>query len=272
MHRKELLHITDKRYSALQSHWPGLFLVNEEAIHDWRVELKKMRALVRLFRKFEKKASIHSSWKKLYDLTGEVRDRQVHLHLVQNLFDSGSQFPVTYVNLIEEELSAASENLKRVTGNDVLLHMYYQTITNSIPGKISVQKLKDYIYEQLIKARNILWLTYKKDDYLHECRKYLKDAQYLISIFDEQLRPDPVPHIPELNKIEDGGRALGEFQDQCVALKFFNASYLNRLPAKEKQLLKKTQAVVLKEKNRTKNSVISYLDESFKDFLHLHTS
>ena len=249
-----------------------MFQIDEEAIHDWRVELKKIRALVRLFRKFDKKASIHTSWKKLYDLTGEVRDRQVHLHLVKNLFDSNADFPATYCGLIEVEMSAASQNLKRVTENDALLHMYYQTITNSIPRKISVEKLKEYIYQLLIEVRNILWLTYKKDEYLHECRKYLKDAQYMLSIFDEQLASDPIPNMPEAQKIEDGGRALGEFQDQCVALRFFSASYLNRLPAKEKDLLKRTQAVVLKEKNRTKNSVILHLDESFKDFLHLHTS
>ncbi|HKP32888.1 MAG TPA: CHAD domain-containing protein, partial [Chitinophagaceae bacterium] len=192
MHQKELQGITDKRFAALQSHWPGMYQLNEDAIHDWRVELKKMRALIRLFKKFEKKASIHSSWKKLYDLTGEVRDRQVHLHLVKNLFESNPNFPVAYIALIEEELSTVAQSLQRVTENDVVLHMHYQTITHSLPSKISIQKLKDYIHHELLEVRNILWLTYKKDEYLHECRKHLKDAQYLLNMFDEQLSTDPI--------------------------------------------------------------------------------
>jgi len=169
-------------------------------------------------------------------------------------------------------LNHHGQKLRSKTSNDVILHMYYQSVTTQIPEKIPISKLQEYIFQLMIEVRNILWLTYKKDDYLHECRKYLKDAQYLLNIFDLQIALHPIANIPSFEKIEEAGKALGEFQDQCVALGFFSASYLNRLPTKEKELLKHARSVLLKEKNKTKAEVLANFEVLFQDLLHLHTS
>ncbi len=273
MRRKELLLIVEERFEQFSVLLPGIHQLAPEALHEWRVEFKKLRALVRLMKTFNHKAAIHSSLKDLYKHCGFVRDRQVHLQMISDYVTQGIPNPISYLAIINEELSEDADKVITLTGNDAILEISKHQLCIEIPLKISKKQIQEYLHLQLILARDILWLIYKKDAYLHEVRKRLKDVQYILEMMVPTYLPEvKIEGMPEIDQLKLATRELGNFNDLCVSVRFLNSSYLNRLPLAEKKSLSVLAEEVRKQKTKTKSNVIAALETSFKDLLHLHAS
>jgi hypothetical protein len=141
-------------------------------------------------------------------------------------------------------------------------------IESALPHRLTRKTIESYLQEQLYEVRNILWLTYKKDDYLHSCRKHLKDVQYIVgAIGIEVIGKLNIRGLPSPELLDLAGQELGKFNDQCVTMVFLRSSYLNRLPGEEKIILASFKSKLQKEKTRTKNRLISSLELLLKDLL-----
>jgi len=60
---------------------------------------------------------------------------------------------------------------------------------------------------------------------------------------------------------------LGNFNDQCVAMRYMSSSYLNRLPAEEKLILSSYKRKLQKDKTRAKNKLIGSMETLFAKIL-----
>jgi CHAD domain-containing protein len=103
MHRKELVHIVEKRFSSLLSNWVGMQQLNKDAIHEWRVDYKKLRALIRLGAEHKKKLEIPSSLKEVYSVAGEIRDRQMQMERMLQWFGNETLFPPSYTSMLQKK-------------------------------------------------------------------------------------------------------------------------------------------------------------------------
>jgi CHAD domain-containing protein len=268
MHRKGLTHIIEKRFAALFQNWNGVREAVKAAVHDWRVDYKKLRAIVRLAQSQEKKLEIPLSLKDVYNITGEIRDRQMQFERMGGWFGTEQFFPPVYSQFLNEEISASVDQLHPLTDNDAILHISQHKIKSSLPAHISGKNIQSYIQNQLYEVRNILWLSYKKDDYLHECRKHLKDVQYLIdAIGMDHIKGDKFRGLPSQEQLQAAAQELGNFNDQCVTMTFLSSSYLNRLPGEEKIILASFKTKLQKEKTKAKNNVINMLEIIMKEIL-----
>jgi CHAD domain-containing protein len=268
MHHKQLLHIVDKRFQALFALWPGMHALGIEEIHDWRVEFKKLRALVRMSDGEKKKLEMPLSLKDVYSIAGEIRDRQMQLERLREWFVNELLYPPQYTQLIKQEISDFGDQLHPMTENDAILRISEHKIKSALPSKVSKKDIRVFLQKQLFEIRNILWLTYKKDDYLHSCRKHLKDLQYIIdAIGASNVDQESITGLPTFEQLQLAAQELGNFNDQCVTLVFLSSSYLNRLPGDEKIILASYKSKLQKEKTRYKNKLISSLEILFAKLL-----
>jgi hypothetical protein len=268
MHRKELIHIVDKRFIALFANWDGMHELNKDAIHDWRVDYKKLRAVVRLMGEQSKKPEIPLSLKDVYTIAGEIRERQMQTERMAEWFGSEQFFPPAYTELLRKEIAGYADQLHPLTENDAILRISQYKINSTLPSRISKKDIRAFIQQQLYEVRNILWLSYKKDDYLHSCRKHLKDALYIIdAIGIGHIKADQIIGLPSEEHLQAAAQELGNFNDQCVTMVFLSSSYLNRLPGEEKIILASLKTKMQKEKTKAKNKVISSLEILLKSIL-----
>ena len=266
--RKGLTHIIEKRFSALSANWSGLHAADSDAVHDWRVDYKKLRAVTRLAEHEHEKIDLPLSLKDVYTIAGEIRDRQMQMERMLQWFANEQLFPPAYTQLLQQEISSYTDQLQPLTENDAILQISQHKIKSLLPHGLSKKNIQTFIQYQLYEVRNILWLTYKKDDYLHSCRKHLKDVQYIVeAIGIELIEKMEIKGFLPMEKLQLAGQELGNFNDQCVTMVFLSSSYLNRLPGEEKIILASFKSKLQKEKTRTKNKLISLLELFLKDLI-----
>ena len=246
----------------------GLHAADKDAIHDWRVDYKKLRAVIRLASIEDKKIDLPLSLKDIYTLSGEIRDRQMQWERMLQWFGGAQVFPPAYTELLQQEISSFKGQLDPLTENDVVLQISRHKTKSALPGGLRKKNIQSFLQHQLYEVRNILWLTYKKDDYLHICRKHLKDLQYIIdAVGMKVIEKLKIKGLPMQDKLHAATQEIGNFHDQCVTLVFLSSSYLNRLPGEEKIILASFKSKLQKEKTKAKNKLISSLEILLKDLI-----
>ena len=242
--------------------------LNKDAIHDWRVDYKKLRAIVRLSGEKAKKLEIPLSLKDVYTVAGEIRDRQMQEERMIQWYVSEQFFPPVYTQLLQQEISSYADQLHPLTENDAILRISEHKLITNLPARVSKKSIQEFIQHQLYEVRNILWLTYKKDDYLHSCRKHLKDIQYLVeAIGINHIGAEQIRGLPAPEQMHAAAQELGNFNDLCVTMRCLSSSYLNRLPGEEKIILSSQRTKMQKEKTKARNKVISSLEVLMKEII-----
>jgi len=268
MHKKELVHIIDKRFESFSENWKGLHELTFDAVHDWRVDYKKLRAIIRMASAEDEKIEIPLSLKDIYTISGEIRDRQMQLERLKEWFGSEIFFPPAYTQFIKQGITEYGDQLQPLTENDAVLKISHHKLKTMFASKVSKKTILSFLQDQLYEIRNILWLTYKKDDYLHSCRKHLKDLQYVIdAIGKDEFDKSDLNGLPSFEDLQLAAQELGNFNDQCVAMRYMSSSYLNRLPAEEKLILSSYKRKLQKDKTRAKNKLIGSMETLFAKIL-----
>ena len=238
------------------------------AIHDWRVDYKKLRAVLRMVSEEDEKIDIPLSLKDVYTITGEIRDRQMQFERMKEWFGNEIFFPPSYSDLIKQEIFEHGDQLHPLTENDAVMHIAHHKLRTAMPSKLSNKTIYSFLQDQLYEIRNILWLTYKKDDYLHSCRKHLKDLQYVVdAIGKEEIDYKALTGLPSFEQLQFGAQELGNFNDQCVTMRYMSSSYLNRLPAEEKLILSSYKRKLQREKTAAKGKLITSMETLFAKIL-----
>ena len=228
---------------------------NEETIHLFRVEVKKIRAFLRMLRldatrpgelKFPHK------FKKMYSLTGKIRDRQLYLKYLKE-------------NKLQHEITAAEneiEDLKKKKDEFLSkkeLEEIEERFIENAPEKIDNELIKKFFLQKLDAIREIIAEQNYKDDRLHNIRKCLKDLIYIIRVFRNDLK---IPSLflfwnkTELKNAEDLAHTLGLFNDACVALSFVKISDIKKENKDKQEKLLIIRRKWLSEKRRLKKEVL----------------
>lgn len=236
MKRSQLERVINKHVGQMKKYArqiPGSFVL--EDIHELRVEYKKLRAFLRLLhpRRATYDVFIPHKLKALYHAAGEVRDTQLFLSII----NTGKELPAPqYVSCLAKQLFDSKEKLvKEIEKMD--FDEVKEAIKEHLPGSMRDGTIRKFIHRK-VAAIHITLLAVERIDNLHTIRKHLKDIIHNIRIFQSDWGISfPVVAWKSEKFMVDIASRLGDFNDECRALKFLHNGCSNELPVAEQQVI-----------------------------------
>jgi CHAD domain-containing protein len=219
----------------------------EDAIHDLRVEYKKLRALLRLCQSASRKLNIPNAVKDLYASAGRVRELQLQMQNILQETDA-STLP-GYMAVSGNQLNFSVADLKEKAAIDV--KDVFSRIEKKLPKKINAKESAGFLQKKIKKLSSIVQIRNKKDEDLHDARKTVKDILYTTHQL-ELMQVKTSFSADEYKLIHELSDELGKFQDRCSALSMLRLSMFRNLPDEEKKILRQVRVkwMALKQDER----------------------
>lgn len=195
---------------------------DEEAIHDLRVSIKKIRALF-LFLKEAGLADIKSDYKylgKLKDVfrkAGKLREFHIHKKLLEEYRQrTGENFPALAEHIEKREKEAKQAWHDFMPG--LKLRKLYKTADqlhkaiDGIPAKKLNSRLYDFVKSRVDECHSFMFEPHY-EEHLHQIRKYLKHIRFIIGQKIGNIHEQFESEIDfrDTKKVED---MLGEWHDR----------------------------------------------------------
>jgi CHAD domain-containing protein len=266
MKKKEPAHITHYYFRRLYKYSEGMKDgFNEEAIHRFRVEFKKLRAFLRMMALAVSKPrqlKLPHAFKNMYSLAGKIRDRQLCLKKIKDNKENNrrSSAKMTFLKKEIKDLSAR----KDVFLTKRKFEEIEKDMIKELPLIVQGTFVKDFIRQKLDFISEIIAKGDYRDKELHSIRKSLKDITYVTKIFKEDLKirmPAGASGRIDLKKAESLSHDLGLFNDAGIALSFFELSEIKKAGAKEKESLLSVRRKWLSEKRELKKDILKHIPE-----------
>ncbi|MBI2729854.1 MAG: CHAD domain-containing protein [Sphingobacteriales bacterium] len=224
---------------------------DEDVIHDFRVEFKKIRAVLRL----AGKPKIPQLLKQLYASAGRVRELQLQKHAMLKQ-TTAAELP-GYFSLLNNQLSFAVNTLQENAGVNYD-NMFALLLKKSQTG-VPLKQVKAFLLQKTNTLAQLIQQRNKKDGDIHEIRKQVKDILYSFRTM-EQL--EIKINITEEDKaaFHTLSDSLGKFQDWVALLSPLKLSMFRSLPENEKQFIRNTRADLMRIKKEAREIIISELN------------
>lgn len=213
--KKQLITLViKKRFTNIQEYASQMLVVfGEEAVHDFRTEIKKLRAFLRLLNTGHTKNrfSISKKMKVYYWYAGSIRNLQLH---IKNLDGQQGAIPIDYAGRLKKEIESLQGALRSLH-SPANFDTPKKIIRNWIdkPGRPSVKK---FVIQKIDEYKHLLTLL-NQDDILHAIRKLLKDLLYNWKYIKEYRSFLPAA-ISTKKQIADLTDILGELCDRCTGI------------------------------------------------------
>ena len=231
----------DKRWEALLGHLKD-FSQNQapDDIHDLRVEIKKIYALLTLAEKCSSDIEFSDYAKpvsKIFKEAGNIRDAQINLQLISGYGNTNEVYEKRQHELIKR--------LEKRFCTSIYTHIRsikkpYTIIRKSL-GDIKNDCIQEFYEKQVKKIEQALAdLANKKQ--LHKCRKRIKKVIYIRSMIDSALKKKLNLNFDYLEKLEE---AISKWHDSAVTIDvlkntpFVKKLLLNKLETQCKKLIRR---------------------------------
>jgi CHAD domain-containing protein len=191
---------------------------DQEELHKFRVQTKKLRAMLMLFESTSKEHGLLKQFKpvrKIFKHAGNIRNAHVNLELSEKYQLKNERFEIGQQQIIEnetalfrnksaeylKEMNAANKRLKKLLQKvaDDQIAAYYQTQVEHIAANLT---------------------TAGFDEEMHTVRKLIKILVYNQKIAAETLKGSLQFNIAYLNKLQD---AIGKWHDNMLAEELFSS-------------------------------------------------
>ncbi len=243
MNKEQIKHITDIHYSKLKNYnkhilrWP-----DAEAIHQFRVEYKKLRAFLRMItlqHVTRGKIKIARKLKENYNVSGSIRDLQLQKKHTLKASKQELNKPHAYLILLQKEIDKLKHELFELILSDPVAESKKKTDAN-IPREFRLAGFKLFIKRNVALINAIIISGHFNDDNIHTIRKNLKDLFYNLKKYSDLehdrllvsiLRGENEKFI--INLLDE----LGRFQDMCTAITLLKSYWLNSLNKSSQELL-----------------------------------
>lgn len=201
----------------------------EENIHQFRVATKKLRALLRLVEDSQEQVSskMPKKFKKLYSLSGFVRDGQLMIHRVK---ETQPEIP-EYLVFLKDKLVTDKLNYTDYYDSDIL-NKLSKRLKKQEPDTLTQEAVENFFRKRFQEIEEILSLDDLEEDHLHEIRKKVKDLQHIAKTLTKYW-PDALEGSPistALKQMEKLAQQAGDFNDQHNALVSLE-TYLEKYPS-----------------------------------------
>ena len=235
----------------------------EEAIHEFRVDYKKLRAFLRMVRlkmAEPRDLKVPHPLKKMYATAGEVRDRQLCIKRIKADRQAGGTVQGKTQQLKREikQLSAKEDFLSKKEFEGIEANMI-----RSLPSVLPIELIKDFVGQKLAPINGIFDQNKYGDKDLHDIRKGFKDIIFVTAIAKDFKEYSAVPSWTKdhLKTAEAIAHELGSFNDAGIALTFLLPRDIKKAGIKEEKHLWAIRRRWLAEKRKLKKDIVVHLQE-----------
>ena len=189
-------------------------------IHDFRVEVKKLKALLRLLRSVLKDSSAYRFPRdidKSYKALGHLRECQIQFEMICSTCQHrGFTLPSRYLEKIKQQTNLCEQKARIALKNISPIDKKKNRIMGNSPVTLPVNMESRFIRYKLLTVKEKFILASQDDVSLHEMRKRIKDVQYILSLTAEKTTA--FSGGLAFKTVRNASRMLGEFHDFAVAL------------------------------------------------------
>ena len=216
MNRAFIIKVIHSYFGQLKNHYTGIERhLDPEAIHQFRVEYKKLRAFLRLLQfRSRKKIRLPKSLKKVYAKSGLVREFQILLSDPKAL----KRISLHGSAPVKQQLRTAARELERVM-RPGLLQDAEKKLVNELPDILEEKTINNFFRDNMEKAKTLVSTRGSTDEQLHDLRKIMKDLLYnaqLLRKETDQVMPSNLWNRRREKYYEKATHELGDYHDAVV--------------------------------------------------------
>lgn len=263
MKKRDVIQFITKRCRNLERHFQNLLEDFEvEAIHQFRVEIKKLRAMLRLINAGrEASSTVHIGNKvhSIYAAVGELRALQIQKQTVlQCCKNLTCAVPESYLAQLCRQEAAVRQEV-RVIALQLSLSTFRNHLMKAASKRLNHLTVENFIAIKKHAVLKLLTSGMYTDEQLHHLRKVLKDFLYLWPVIGQAV----VASFPKKALTEQTclvlAEKLGDFQDKCITLDFFTRALLRPTAKQEGAVLETLRRDCENRKVRLKEQLTDHL-------------
>lgn len=265
MNKKQLKHITGDHYRLLKKHIKkvaGNF--DPEAIHEFRVSYKKLRAFLRMIsdcKKQGRKIKISKKLQQAYVIAGSIRDLQLQQERIRAVSSAEYKQPQDYLDRLQQTIESYKPGFAELCQENPVDKCKKKT-DGRMPDEFSFHLFSDFVTQKWAIISRIRAQRRLRDDQIHAIRKHLKDLFYNLKVFDEAER-----FILSTGTWKNKEEAyyfqlmdeLGSFQDTCMSISYLDKKWINGLNRYNQKVLALVKKNWLKNKRKLKQMLVHKL-------------
>lgn len=182
MKQNEIYAVINKRFKKIEVLFREIISGFEmESIHEFRTEIKKLRAFLRLLNveiDTDNRLKISKKMKTFYAYTGTIRNLQLQLKNMDAYIEN-PQYTVieTYFEYLKKIIEKWKENAIEFMKSENNFYTDKKKIIKQVPGKIRKASAKKFLQNKMNELARLV-KDLPDDDVLHSIRKLLKDILY----------------------------------------------------------------------------------------------
>jgi CHAD domain-containing protein len=226
MKKKEETKFLDKEWKLMNAHLKAFLETgNQEDLHKFRVQIKKLKAMLSLIESTSRQHGLLRDFKpvrKIFQSAGHIRDAHTNLELSERydlkneLFETGQQ------KIIEEGTTEFQNQGRKYKKN---IKETYKQLKKQLP-RVDNDSITDYYKVQLEKiAVNLMASGFTED--MHTNRKLIKILVYNHKLAAKALNGSLPFNTKYLDQLQE---AIGKWHDNVVAAQLFSSPELNDKP------------------------------------------
>jgi CHAD domain-containing protein len=260
MKKSERIGILDKRCHRLQKHKEQLLAgFAAEANHDFRVEVKKLRAFLRLLRFSQPQAEglhLPRSFHQFYQAVGEVRSMQIQKKWVEEICkELACSVPAGYMEVLARKEKEAIRSVKD-KAKEISLPAIHDHLVKAVHGSWHKKDAEAFVRKKREKLVTYLASVTLTDEVLHNVRKLLKNLLYVWPWIEvEMVQAFPSRYFTKEACLSLAGK-LGNFQDSCTVIALFSPPFLAGLSPGELHRLAVIKERCVQKKEKEKAALI----------------
>ena len=262
MHREKIEYTVHLYFLRLGKHYRAIRKnVTAETIKPFRIEIKKLRAFLRLLEmviRHPARLELNGPLKKMHKSGGRFRDLQLHRQRVKEAMTG--TIKVNYDKRLLQDIDRAIRKEKKEFLSHDRFNDTEKELKKHLPDDYRVGDIKEFFRGQLQVIADIIAEAKYRDKQMHTIRKRLKDILYIIKLYSLDLR-QPLGfrfwNKVRLQHAKETEDLLGFLNDSNNALKLISPGLVNQYGPAEKRMFLLIRRKLLAEKRKLKEQAIT---------------
>jgi CHAD domain-containing protein len=242
MQHKEIVDLMESRFEEIEASFKGVLDgFGIEEIHLFRIEVKKLKAFLRILQtdlKDPTEVKLSKFLKKSYKLTGTIRGLQLQRQKIQQVVREVNDIqPENYLNLLTIQATENMAAIEKLIKTRKSLLSGGKNVITILPDKLNNKSIQNFIQAEAIELREIVKNEHPQDESLHRFREILKDLQYnwlFVKKFLGKSLPSTVNDKDYIKLITD---LIGNFHDACKGLNLLEPNYIDQISDEKERIL-----------------------------------
>ncbi|MDO6429512.1 CHAD domain-containing protein [Flavitalea sp. BT771] len=195
----------------------------EEPVHSFRLEVKKLRALLRLAASVSHssvKAKLPRELKTFYAMTGVIRNLQLQRKALENVaVQAHLGLPASCIALLDDRINTAADMMLLFLKNPRPFGKKSKQWSAPSPAAATDEAGKKFLQQKAKTFLSPAAADLQDEQRIHAIRKELKDILYVWPYLSEKIfRQAQSNGLPSQEELSSRGRLLGDFHDICIIL------------------------------------------------------